>query len=114
MKLVTWITLLISAVMLIALCITGIIVAVDTADDVRDQQAEKALNIAQAVSRSPEAAEALRAGEQGASLQEYTREVQQATNMEYIVVMDMNSVRYTHPREDRIGKKFAGETRQRR
>lgn len=108
LKLVTWITLLISAVMLIALCITGIIVAVDTADDVRDQQAEKALNIAQAVSRSPEAAQALQAGGQGGSLREYTKEVQEATNMEYIVVMDMNSVRYTHPREDRIGKRFAG------
>ncbi|MFP3637196.1 two-component system sensor histidine kinase DcuS, partial [Bacillus sp. SIMBA_033] len=39
---------------------------------------------------------------------EYTTSVQRITKTEFVVVMDMNGIRKTHPNPQKIGKPFAG------
>lgn len=41
-------------------------------------------------------------------LQPLTEATRKAAGMDFIVVMDTEGIRYTHPLPDRIGKKFVG------
>ncbi|WP_018924309.1 DcuS/MalK family sensor histidine kinase [Salsuginibacillus kocurii] len=108
LRLNTWITLLVCAVLLVALSVTSLLIAYNTAENTRESLREKTMDIASTVSHSPVVIEGLLAEEE-AQVQEYTVEVQNETDVEYIVVMDMNHVRLSHPHEARIGELFVGD-----
>jgi two-component system, CitB family, sensor histidine kinase DctS len=42
-------------------------------------------------------------------IQPIAEKIRLATNVEYIVVMDMERIRYSHPLQDRIGQRFEGD-----
>ncbi|MGA3882075.1 two-component system sensor histidine kinase DcuS, partial [Bacillus pumilus] len=42
------------------------------------------------------------------ALRQYTTSVQRITKTKFVVVMDMNGIRKTHPNPQKIGKRFAG------
>lgn len=68
----------------------------------------RALAIARAVAQNPVIQE--RVGSPGGAevIQPVAERVRLATGVEYIVVLDMNRIRYSHPRPERIGTRFAG------
>lgn len=79
----------------------------ETARNIREQEQTIALQTAQLVAESPLTVYAFESGTYK-ELQDYTLRVQKITKTDFVVVMDMNSIRKTHPDPHKIGKKFAG------
>ncbi|MDE1455809.1 two-component system sensor histidine kinase DcuS, partial [Bacillus paralicheniformis] len=79
----------------------------ETARNIREQEQQIALQTAEMVAEAPITAQSLESGEYD-ELRTYTARVQKITETEFVVVMDMNSIRKTHPDPNKIGKKFAG------
>ncbi len=66
------------------------------------------MQTAEMVAEAPITASALESGKNQKELQSYTKRVQKITGTEFVVVMDMNGIRKTHPDPSKIGKKFMG------
>ncbi|MFJ7176137.1 SpoIIE family protein phosphatase [Streptomyces massasporeus] len=78
----------------------------------RDTAAEarrRSTAVAQTFAHSPGVLAALRAPDPSRILQPLTEEARRSAGVDFIVVMDTNGIRYTHPLPDRIGKQFVGE-----
>jgi two-component system sensor histidine kinase DctS len=69
---------------------------------------ERAIAIARTVAQMPNIRNHV--GEPGGEqiIQPIAERTRLATNVDYIVIIDMNSIRYSHPSESRIGEKFVG------
>lgn len=94
-------------VLLSVLAVTSIIIE-NTLSHMKNEIGWRALAIARTMAQFEEIQ--LNVGIQGGEIiiQPICEKIRLATNVEYIVVMDMNKVRYSHPVKERIGKKFAG------
>ncbi|MBM7694179.1 CitB family two-component system sensor histidine kinase MalK [Peribacillus deserti] len=109
LSLQTTITLLVCTVVVVSLIITETMVIKRVAEDTKNLKAEKAADIARIVSRSAPVIHSLRPEKSSVSdVQAYTRDVQDAAGVEFIVVMDMKGIRRSHPHSELIGKKFRG------
>ncbi|MEU0897636.1 SpoIIE family protein phosphatase [Streptomyces massasporeus] len=78
----------------------------------RDSAAEarrRSTAVAQTFAHSPGVHAALRAPDPSRILQPLTEEARRTAGVDFIVVMNTNGIRYTHPFPDRIGKQFVGE-----
>ncbi|EME72958.1 malate sensor histidine kinase MalK [Bacillus sonorensis] len=107
LKLQTRLTIFVCVVVFISLLITFFMIGSETARNIREQEQASALQTAQVIAEAPLTVQSLENGEYK-KLQAYTSRVQKITKTEFIVVMDMNSIRKTHPDPHKIGKKFAG------
>ncbi|MFD5320616.1 SpoIIE family protein phosphatase [Streptomyces sp. NPDC127098] len=77
----------------------------------RAAAAERALVVAQTFANSPGIVRALRSDDPSAELQPSAEAARKATGVDFIVVMDPDGIRYTHPNPDQIGKRFIGTFR---
>ncbi|TGN79281.1 GAF domain-containing protein [Streptomyces bauhiniae] len=68
----------------------------------------RSLSAAGSFANAPGTAAALRSPDPTAILQPSAEAARKATNVDFIVVMNTQGIRYTHPDRDRIGKKFVG------
>ncbi|MET8076835.1 SpoIIE family protein phosphatase [Streptomyces sp. NPDC005303] len=68
----------------------------------------RSVAVAQAFANAPGTVEALNSPDPSAVLQPRAEAARRATDVDFIVVMDTDGIRYTHPKPDRIGKKFVG------
>ncbi|MFF8726844.1 SpoIIE family protein phosphatase [Streptomyces sp. NPDC015171] len=68
----------------------------------------RSLAVAETFANAPGTAEALRSPDPSAVLQPSAEAVRKATGVDFITVMNTEGIRYTHPKSDRIGKKFVG------
>ncbi|MYQ98680.1 histidine kinase, partial [Streptomyces sp. SID6139] len=68
----------------------------------------RSLAVAQTFANAPGTAAALRSPDPTAILQPKAEAARKATGVDFIVVMNTQGIRYTHPHPDRIGKKFVG------
>ncbi|GGW71316.1 histidine kinase [Streptomyces lucensis JCM 4490] len=68
----------------------------------------RSLSVAQSFANAPGTAAALRSAHPTALLQPRAEATRKATGVDFVVVMNTDGVRYTHPRPDRIGKQFVG------
>ncbi|MGW5335663.1 SpoIIE family protein phosphatase [Streptomyces bauhiniae] len=68
----------------------------------------RSLSAAGSFANAPGTAAALRSPDPTAVLQPSAEAARKATNVDFIVVMNTQGIRYTHPDPDRIGKKFLG------
>ncbi|MDO0917313.1 SpoIIE family protein phosphatase [Streptomyces sp. DT2A-34] len=78
----------------------------------RDTSAEatrRSTAVAQTFAHSPGVLAALRTPDPSKILQPLTEAARRAAGVDFIVVMDTEGIRYTHPLPDRIGKRFVGE-----
>ncbi|MEU9554016.1 SpoIIE family protein phosphatase [Streptomyces fumanus] len=73
-----------------------------------EEARNRSVAVAGAFAESPGVREALRAPDPTAVLQPRAEAARKATGVDFVVVMGTDGVRYTHPRPDRIGKKFVG------
>ncbi|MFJ4835924.1 SpoIIE family protein phosphatase [Streptomyces sp. NPDC088747] len=69
----------------------------------------RSLSVAETFANSPGIVEALRSPDPTAVLQPRAEAAREATKVDFIVVMNTDGIRYTHPLPDRIGKKFVGD-----
>lgn len=107
-RLQTVIVLFVCTVLVLSLSLAGILVAIDNAKSTRSALEDKVWTIATSFARSPVVIEGLENEDTQARLLEYTEEVQSETNVEYIVVINMDRVRLTHPTPEMIGERFVG------
>ncbi|MFE9453692.1 SpoIIE family protein phosphatase [Streptomyces sp. NPDC006739] len=68
----------------------------------------RSLAVAESFADSPGMVAALRSPDPTAVLQPRAEAARMATGVDFIVVMNTDGIRYTHPKPDRIGKKFVG------
>lgn len=77
-------------------------------DSLEEQLGAKAIAIARTVSQLAEIKEQVGEDDGHLIIQPIAEKIRLATDVEYIVVFDMNRKRYSHPSEDRIGTEFEG------
>ncbi|MFE9441965.1 SpoIIE family protein phosphatase [Streptomyces sp. NPDC006602] len=68
----------------------------------------RSVAVAQAFANAPGTVEALSAPEPSAVFQPRAEAARKATKVDFIVVMNTDGIRYSHPKPDRIGKRFVG------
>ncbi|MEU3982116.1 SpoIIE family protein phosphatase [Streptomyces sp. NPDC026672] len=68
----------------------------------------RTLAVAETFANAPGTVAALRSPDPTAVLQPKAEAARKATGVDVIVVMNTEGIRYTHPKPDRIGKKFVG------
>ncbi|MFG3288556.1 SpoIIE family protein phosphatase [Streptomyces sp. NPDC048179] len=69
----------------------------------------RSVAVAETFANAPGTAAALRLPDPTAVLQPKAEAARKATGVDFIVVMNTEGIRYTHPKPDRIGKKFVGD-----
>ena len=93
----TWLTLLVCAVVLVSLSVTGYLIGDKAAENERGHQAERVMDIASTISHTQLVIDGLTGAGPLEEIQSFTSAVQEDTNVEYIVVMDGEHIRQSHP-----------------
>jgi sensor histidine kinase regulating citrate/malate metabolism len=73
-----------------------------------DAARDEVMSVARTVAASPAVLEALDDPHPSTALQPYAGQVQQATGTDFVVIMDPDGVRFTHPDPRQIGGRFLG------
>ncbi|MEU3059190.1 SpoIIE family protein phosphatase [Streptomyces subrutilus] len=76
--------------------------------DIDREARNRSVYVAQTFAHSPGLQAALKSPDPSAVLQPLTEETRKAAGVDFIVVMNTEGIRYTHPKPDRIGKRFVG------
>lgn len=108
-RLQTKITLLVTIIVTVSVLTLMIFFADWTIRNVRDKVETNILNIAKLVAHTEVVRTHLEKGDPEQHIRTYIEELLTAVNdVEFIVVADMNSIRYSHPNSERIYKEFTG------
>ncbi|MER7220889.1 MULTISPECIES: SpoIIE family protein phosphatase/ATP-binding protein [Streptomyces] len=100
---------LLQVVIVLLLVVSAVVAQVlQVRHDTDVEAANRSLAVAQTFANAPGTAEALRSPDPTAVLQPRAEAARTATGVDFVVVMNTQGVRYTHPKTDRIGKKFVG------
>ncbi len=102
------IILLVCAVVALALFITNLLFARQISSNVEQHQSDKAISIARMTARSPIVLEAFSGQRDKRDIQTFANDMRLLTHVQFIVVMDMNAIRLSHPDPDKVGKHFVG------
>ncbi|HFL7597098.1 TPA: sensor histidine kinase [Yersinia enterocolitica] len=108
LRLSTSITLMVSAVIISVLLVVHTLFFVQLSKMAQEGLQDKAVAVARSLSFSPTIIHGLTDPEAGKQIQSYTSQVQKANNLLFIVVTDMNGIRYSHPNPEMIGQHFIG------
>ncbi|NUP23471.1 MAG: SpoIIE family protein phosphatase [Streptomyces sp.] len=76
--------------------------------DTTQEARHRSVAVAESFANAPGTREALDSPDPTAVLQPRAEAAREATDVDFIVVMNTDGIRYTHPKPDRIGKKFVG------
>lgn len=85
------------------------IAAYDARRDARASATERAVAVARTLADSPALDEALREPEPSRTIQPLAEAVRADTEVDFITVMSLDLVRYSHPDPAEIGRRFVGE-----
>lgn len=105
-KLRTKITLLSFGLVLLSVLVAGVMIVERTTNVVEEEIGQRAMAIARTVAENKDIQENLSNSEGAAVIEPIAERIRQATDVEYIVIFDMNRIRYSHPLHDRIGTIF--------
>lgn len=108
MKLQTKIILLVVAVVVVALLVTDVLISKNTEVDIQNGISRQANSVGQLVARSPIVIDGLDKRKNIDAMQSYANESAQAADVEFIVILNMQGVRESHPNPANIGKPFVG------
>ncbi|WP_406439655.1 SpoIIE family protein phosphatase [Streptomyces sp. NBC_01613] len=97
-------------VVIVLLLVVAAVVALylQVRHDSTHEARNRSVAVAQAFANAPGTREALSSPDPTAVLQPRAEAARKATGVDFIVVMNTDGIRYTHPKPDRIGKKFVG------
>lgn len=104
----TKIIVLVCSVVALALLAVNILITDSVAGGVESSIGENAADIARIMARSSIVVEGLAGQRDERDIRNFAGEIRRVTNVEYIVVMDMNGIRKSHPDASMIGKHFVG------
>jgi CitB family two-component system sensor histidine kinase MalK len=102
------ITLLVCGVSILSLLVTNYFIQNYVEQAVIGHIEEKAKDISKTAALSPVFIDGLSGKGNSRTIQEYAEKLRKAANVPFIVVLDMNGIRKSHPFTDKIGKKYAG------
>ncbi|CAM3824826.1 DcuS/MalK family sensor histidine kinase [Mesobacillus zeae] len=108
MKISTLIIFFVVIVVLLSLVVTDLLISQTTGEHVKKNIEEKAMIVSRMVAKSPIVIEGLEKKRNAAAIQDYAKDIQATTNVMFVVVMDMDGVRKSHPKPEMIGKHFVG------
>ncbi|WLQ68326.1 SpoIIE family protein phosphatase [Streptomyces glycanivorans] len=94
-------------VLLVAASATALVLQ-SHADSEREAR-NRSVAVAEAFASGPGMEAALKSPDPTAVLQPKAEAARKGSGVDFVVVLNLNGVRYTHPLPDRIGKKFVGE-----
>ncbi|MFG6150195.1 DcuS/MalK family sensor histidine kinase [Halobacillus sp. B23F22_1] len=112
-KLSTMIIFYVLLVVLFSLLITDLLITESTSDEIRDQLEEKALIVSRSVAESEIVQEELQNQSDDRVIQDYASRIQEASDVLFVVVMNMEGIRRSHPDPELIGESFVGGDEQR-
>lgn len=107
-RLQTTITILVCVVVALALLVTDILSSQEIGRTIKSDQADKAMTVARMMAHSPIIIDGLQQKDAQPEIEPYTNQMTKATHVEFIVVLDMNGIRKSHPNPAKIGKHFVG------
>ena len=98
-------------VLMVALLVVVLLAlaAHDARRDARAEAEQRALAVAQTVADAPGVERALGSRDPTARLQPYAEEVRAEADVDFVVVMGLDRIRWTHPDPNRIGEEFIGD-----
>ncbi|WBO69113.1 SpoIIE family protein phosphatase/ATP-binding protein [Streptomyces camelliae] len=100
---------LLQVVIVLLLVVAAVVAQVLQVRRDSDTEAQnRSLAVAETFANAPGTVAGLRAPNPTAVLQPKAEAVRKATGVDFVVVMNTAGIRYTHPKPDRIGKKFVG------
>ncbi|MGW7792559.1 PAS domain-containing protein, partial [Streptomyces tricolor] len=97
----------VALVVLLVLCAVLALV-LQSKRDTSTEAKRRSIAVAQTFAHAPGLVEALRAPEPSRILQPMTEAGRRSAGVDFIVVMDTDGIRYTHPMPSRIGQRFVG------
>lgn len=102
--------LLLQVAVVLVLVVGAVALAgLDARRDARATATERAVAVARAVADSPAVVDALTLGDPAARIQPYAEQVRVDTGVDFVVVMDLERTRFSHPDPANIGRRFVGE-----
>lgn len=108
LQLRTRITLLVSLILGLALLLTGAMVHWRLERQTRESLGEKVALLSRIVAGMDVAREGLTGSRPQAQVQELAERIRLESGVDYVVIMDMNGLRLSHPNRSLIGARFAG------
>ncbi|MFE9439101.1 ATP-binding protein [Streptomyces sp. NPDC006602] len=95
---------------LIAVVVAGyaLFTYVSDRSQAEDSTRRQAMAVARSVADAPSVREAIRTPDPSAELQPYALRVMRDADVDFVTIMNPKGIRWTHPREDEIGKPFRG------
>ncbi len=102
------ITLVVSFIILIALGLETLLIKRNFESYIVTQTGNRVLSIATIVSQDPEIIEAFKLPDPSRRIQPIAEKVRMLTGTSYVVVFNMETIRYSHPVPERIGQHFVG------
>ncbi|MEW2423308.1 histidine kinase, partial [Streptomyces nigra] len=97
----------VALVLLLVICAVVALI-LQSSRDTQTEAKRRSIAVAQTFAHSPGVLAALRTEDPSKVLQPLTEAGRGAAGVDFIVVMDTDGIRYTHPLPDRIGKRFVG------
>ncbi|POX46705.1 histidine kinase [Streptomyces sp. Ru71] len=97
-------------VVIVLLLVVAAVVALllQVRNDTTSEARNRSLAVAETFANAPGTSAALRGPDPSAVLQPRAEAARKGANVDFIVVTNTDGIRYTHPKPDRIGKKFVG------
>ncbi|UXY31548.1 SpoIIE family protein phosphatase [Streptomyces sp. HUAS TT20] len=97
-------------VVIVLLLVVAAVVAqvLQVRHDTTQEAHNRSLAVAETFANAPGTAAALQSPDPTAILQPKAEAARKASGVDFIVAMNTEGIRYTHPKPDRIGKKFVG------
>jgi two-component system CitB family sensor kinase len=101
--------LVLQLIAVLVLVVTALALATyDARTDIRASARDEAVSVARAVARAPVVHEAIDTGDPTSLLQPFAESVRVDTGVDFVVIMDRDRTRWSHPSVEQLGKKFIG------
>ncbi len=108
LRLGTFIILLVCLVLAISLAVTNWLVSQRVVRMTQEYFEGKAKDVSHFMSESIIVKDALSGRRLQTDVQQFAETIRKVSGVEFIVVVDMNGIRYTHPNPEMIGQRFVG------
>src|SRR5471030_231518 len=109
MKLITSVILMISAVIISVLLVVHLLYFIQVSDTARDGVRDKGLAVARTLADLPDIKHALMKSPDSNIIQPIVSAVQRRNDLLFVVVTNMDGIRFSHPNRDVIGHHFIGD-----
>jgi len=96
-------------VVLVLVVVAGALAAYDARRDARASATERAVAVARTLADSPTLVTALGQPDPSATIQPIAERVRADSRVDFVTVMDLDKIRYSHPDPANIGRRFIGD-----